>query len=39
MKKLVKYESRGKSQDCKQIMIDVVELFCKILENEPGSGN
>ena len=39
MKKLVKYESRGKSQDCRQIMIDVVELFCKTLENEPDSGN
>ena len=39
MKKLVQYESRGKSQDCRKIMIDVVELFCKTLENEPGSGN
>ena len=39
MKKLVKYESREKSEDYRQIMADVVKPFCKTLKDEPSSGN
>ena len=39
MEKLVEYEGRNKSQDYKQAVDDVVRPFCKMLKNEPSSGN